>query len=61
MTQENGKKYNEPYERELTRLIIHGTLHLLGYKDTLEIDKYKMTKMEEHYLNKTKWKNLFGV
>ena len=22
---------------------------------------YKMTKMEEHYLNKTKWKNLFGV
>ncbi len=61
MTRENAKKYNEPYERELARLIIHGTLHLLGYKDTLEIDKYKMTKMEENYLNKTQWKHLFRV
>ena len=61
MTRENAKKYSEPYERELTRLIIHGTLHLLGYKDTQEIDKYKMSEMEEHYLKKTQWKNLFGV
>lgn len=29
----NAKRFKEPIPRELTRLVIHGTLHLLGYAD----------------------------
>ena len=61
MARKNAKKYNESYEREIARLIIHGTLHLHGYKDALETDKQKMTGMEEYYLRQTDWKHLFGV
>ncbi|MEE9466107.1 MAG: rRNA maturation RNase YbeY, partial [Candidatus Neomarinimicrobiota bacterium] len=27
---ENSQEYDEPYERELRRLVAHGSLHLLG-------------------------------
>ena len=30
---ENAKKYDQYFQKELGRLIIHGSLHLLGYKD----------------------------
>ena len=57
----SAKEYNESYEREVARLIIHGTLHLLGYKDELESDKQEMTAMEEYYLGEANWKELFGT
>ena len=45
----------------MARLIILGTLHLLGYMDELESDKQEMTAMEEYYLGETNWKELFGT
>ncbi|MFP5079269.1 rRNA maturation RNase YbeY [Pedobacter sp. JCM 36344] len=35
---------------ELTRIMVHGTLHLLGYKDKTKADKLKMTFKEDDYL-----------
>jgi len=31
--QDNAETFNEPYEKEVSRLIIHGCLHLLGFND----------------------------
>ncbi|MDP6684835.1 MAG: rRNA maturation RNase YbeY [Candidatus Marinimicrobia bacterium] len=55
---ENALHYNEPFEKEISRLIIHGSLHLIGYTDNTSISKNKMTEMEEHYLGNIDWKHL---
>jgi probable rRNA maturation factor len=47
---ENAKKFDQQFETELKRLVIHGTLHLLGLDDITEDDKKEMTRLEEHYL-----------
>jgi rRNA maturation RNase YbeY len=49
---ENAIKYNVSETTELHRVIIHGALHLLGYKDKLPADKQKMTQKEDFYLSK---------
>lgn len=36
---------------ELCRIMIHGTLHLLGYKDKTKKAKTEMTAKEDFYLN----------
>jgi len=49
----NVKRYKVSFEEELTRVLIHGILHLLGYDH--EKDEKKAKEMEEkqnHYLNK---------
>jgi len=46
-----AKKWGEPFENELTRLIIHGILHLIGYKDKQKNDKVKMFTMQEKILS----------
>jgi probable rRNA maturation factor len=48
---ENAKKYSQPYRKELSRVIIHGFLHLCGYKDKKKEDKLKMTQKEDFYLS----------
>ncbi len=55
---ENARTFGEPFAREIARLLIHGTLHLLNYKDDTEIDKKDMEKREEKYLNQVNWKEL---
>ena len=47
---ENAKKLNVDFQSELHRVIIHGVLHLLGYKDKTPADKSAMRKREEKYL-----------
>ncbi len=47
---ENAEKFNVPFSDELHRVIIHGILHLLGYKDKTKEDKEKMTEMENKSL-----------
>lgn len=37
---------------ELCRIMIHGTLHLLGFKDKTKVTKKLMTEKEDHYLAK---------
>lgn len=49
--EENAKKYGEPMEMELRRVMIHGVLHLLGYKDKKVADKRLMREKENYYLN----------
>jgi len=49
---ENAIKFNVTETTELHRIIIHGALHLLGYKDKSPADKQKMTQKEDFYLNK---------
>ena len=46
----NASKFAVSEQDELHRVIIHGTLHLLGYKDKSKIDKAVMTQKEDHYL-----------
>ncbi len=57
---ENAQKFNEPLNKELSRLIIHGSLHLLGFKDESEAEKKIMTKKENHYLDQVDWESLYG-
>lgn len=49
---ENAAKFNQSVTDELHRVIIHGTLHLLGYKDKSAADSKNMTQMEDKYLDK---------
>ena len=44
---ENASKFNVSETDELHRVIIHGALHLLGYKDKSAGDKEKMTEKED--------------
>lgn len=44
---ENAKKVGVSIENELHRVMIHGALHLMGYKDKSPSDKLRMTQMED--------------
>ena len=46
----NAKKLKSTFEDELNRVMIHGVLHLLGFKDKTKADKEEMRKKENHYL-----------
>ena len=48
---ENAKKYKQTFENELHRVMVHGVLHLCGYKDKLVEDKQIMRDKENHYLS----------
>ena len=56
--EKNAKKYHQSFDKELARIIIHGSLHLLDYKDELPDEKIQMTKKEDHYLNILTWENI---
>jgi probable rRNA maturation factor len=48
---DNASEYKTDYLVELSRILIHGVLHLIGYKDKCEKDKLLMTQKEDYYLN----------
>lgn len=48
---ENAKKYKVFFPVELHRVIIHGFLHLAGYKDKHIDEKQVMTSKEDYYLS----------
>ena len=47
---ENAKLFSVPFEDELHRVIIHGVLHLLGFKDKSDEDAALMRKKENESL-----------
>ena len=47
---ENAVEFKTGFENELSRIIIHGVLHLLGFKDKNKKDKLLMTQKEDFYL-----------
>jgi len=48
---DNSKKYKVPFYNELYRVIIHGVLHLIGYKDKTSQEAELMRKKEDYYLS----------
>ena len=47
---ENAKTFKTSEFDEVCRIMIHGTLHLLGYKDKGKAAKTLMTQKEDEYL-----------
>jgi probable rRNA maturation factor len=47
---ENAKNYKVSLSNELTRVIIHGILHLTGYDDKTEEGRRLMRSREDHWL-----------
>ena len=50
-TKENAKKYKVDENTELIRVIIHGLLHLIGYKDKNKKEKKIMSDKENKYIS----------
>ena len=48
--EENSKEFNVDYLTELQRVMVHGLLHLLGYKDKSKEDLRIMRAKEKFYL-----------
>lgn len=44
---ENARSFKQSFEKELMRTIIHGILHLCGYKDKTATDKKTMRAKED--------------
>lgn len=44
---ENAEKFNEVFENELYRVMIHGILHFMGYKDKTKKEKTLMRTKED--------------
>jgi rRNA maturation RNase YbeY len=47
---DNALEFSTTFENELNRILIHGVLHLLGYKDKTMNEKTLMTDKEDEYL-----------
>ena len=47
---ENAKTFNDSFINELSRVVIHGVLHLCGYNDKTEADQKNMRNLENKYL-----------
>ena len=47
----NAKVFGATFKSELHRVILHGVLHLCGYKDKSEVDKLAIREKEDHYLS----------
>jgi len=49
---ENATTYEVSFSQELTRVVVHGVLHLCGYGDKSVEEKERMTEKENFYLAK---------
>jgi len=47
---ENARTYNTTHDQELGRVMAHGVLHLVGYKDKTSDEKKLMKSKEDYYL-----------
>lgn len=47
---DNSVEFKTTPEDEMNRILIHGILHLVGYKDKNKKDKLLMTEKEDFYL-----------
>jgi rRNA maturation RNase YbeY len=54
----NSKQFNVSFQDELHRVIVHGVLHLLGFKDKSEDEQKEMRKEEDFALNILKTSSL---
>ncbi|MDH5597492.1 MAG: rRNA maturation RNase YbeY [Cyclobacteriaceae bacterium] len=49
--EENAKLMTQPFQQELCRVMIHGLLHLVGYKDKTTEEERLMREKENTYLD----------
>lgn len=54
---ENALKWGVSFEKELSRIMIHGVLHLLSYNDKNHTEKFLMQNKENFYLDLLFFKN----
>lgn len=50
--EENATTFESFFERELLRVMAHGLLHLMGFKDKTDEDKIEMTEKEDWAIEK---------
>ena len=55
---ENAENYNTEIKRELIRVVFHGILHLVGYKDKTDAEKKIMREKEDFYLNEVDFEEI---
>jgi rRNA maturation RNase YbeY len=48
---ENAEKFGKEFTNELQRVMIHGVLHLAGYKDKNAAHQKEMRSKEDAYLS----------
>jgi rRNA maturation RNase YbeY len=48
---DNAKDFGVSFEKELHRVMVHGIMHLCGYKDKTVEDQNVMSSKEDFYLN----------
>ncbi len=48
---DNANELNVSRETELNRVVVHGTLHLIGYGDKSEAEAKLMREKEDYYLS----------
>ena len=48
----NSDLYKTNINNELQRIVIHGTLHLIGYEDNIKEKKDEMTEMEDFFISR---------
>ena len=48
---DNAHAFETKSENEFARVVIHGVLHLFGYKDKTKREKHQMRKKEDYYLS----------
>jgi len=48
---DNAKDFDVSFEKELHRVMVHGIMHLCGYKDKTVEDQNVMSFKEDFYLN----------
>lgn len=48
---ENAMEFNQTFERELDRVMVHGILHLIGYDDHTKVQQKEMRAKEDYYLS----------
>ena len=56
----NAKKYKTKYDKEISRLIVHGLLHLLNYNDNNKKNRTLMKQMENKLINRNNFTLLVG-
>jgi probable rRNA maturation factor len=48
---DNAKKFDQPFDTELRRVMAHGVLHFIGYQDKTSAEKAQMRSKEEACLS----------
>ena len=49
---ENAQEFSQVFDVELRRVMVHGVLHLCGFKDKTDAEKRLMTEKEDFYLSR---------